>query len=131
MESIEPSEGLSGPKSTLAELTQRAATQEKRVVVGLGSIADIRSEIDDALADMRVFHRAEPDEVMRSVSGHSARMIEISIHISRIEAIRREWKPVREEADRVITELKNQFQVASRVFAMRQQDWEMSGRGQT
>jgi hypothetical protein len=100
------------------------------VIAGLGSINEIRKEIDDALADMRAFHRVEPDLVMRAVSAHSARLIEISIHIQRIEVVRREWKPVREEADRVLAELKNQFSVASRLFAMRQADWEMSGRGQ-
>lgn len=130
MEPVEPKDGLSGPKATLAEATQRAASQQTQVIAGLGSINEIRKEIDDALADMRAFHRAEPDLVMRAVSAHSARLIEISIHIQRIEVVRREWKPVREEADRVLNELKNQFQVASRLFAMRQADWEMSGRGQ-
>jgi hypothetical protein len=93
-------------------------------------MADVRREIDDCLADMRDFYRAEPDQVMQAVSAHSARLVEIVIRIQRIEVVRREWKPVREEADRVLTELKNQFQVASRILAMRQQDWEMSGRGQ-
>lgn len=123
--------GLSEPKTGLAESVQRAAQAQKNSVAGLGSIADVRKEIDDVLADMRVFHRAEPDQVMQAVSGHSARLVEIIIHIQRIEVVRREWKPVREEAQAVLTELKSQFQVASRLLAMRTQDWEMSGRGQT
>lgn len=93
-------------------------------------MADVRREIDDCLADMRDFYRAEPDQVMQAVSAHSARLVEISIRIQRIEVVRREWKPVREEAERVLTELKSQFQVASRVLAQRRDDWEMSGRGQ-
>jgi chaperonin cofactor prefoldin len=130
MEPATPSRGLSEPKSTLAEATQRAALQQKQVVAGLGSIEDVRKEIDDAMADMRAFHRAEPDLVMQAVSAHSARLIEISIQVQRIEVVQRHWKPVREEADRVLAELRNQFQIASRLFAMRQADWEMSGRGQ-
>lgn len=94
-------------------------------------MTEVRKEIDDVLADMRVFHKAEPDQVMQAVSGHSARLIEIIIRIQRIEVVRKEWKPVREEAERVLNELKSQFQVASRLLAMRQADWEMSGRGQT
>lgn len=93
-------------------------------------MTEIRKEIDDCLADMRLFHKAEPDMVMQAVSAHSARLVEISILIQRIEVVRRDWKPVREESERVLTELKSQFQIASRVLAMRQADWEMSGRGQ-
>lgn len=122
--------GLSEPKNALAESVQRAAAAQQNSVAGLGTVAEVRNEIDDVLADMRVFHRAEPDQVMQAVSGHSARLVEIIIQVQRIEVVRREWKPVREEAQTVLTELKSQFQVASRLLAMRAQDWEMSTRGQ-
>lgn len=118
------------PKSALAETVQRQAQQHHQPVAGLGTLADVRREIDDCLADMRDFHRAEPDQVMQAVSAHSARLVEIIIRIQRVEVLRREWKPVREECDRVLSELKSQFQVASRVLAQRRDDWEMSGRGQ-
>lgn len=120
------------PESTEAKgsLADTVARQQSQPVAGLGTIQDVRREIDDCLADMRDFYRAEPDQVMQAVSAHSARLVEIVIRVQRIEVVRREWKPVREEADRVLTELKSQFQVASRILAMRQQDWEMSGRGQ-
>lgn len=122
---------LSKPKNALAESVERAAAAQKTsAVAGLGTVADVRQEIDDVLADMRVFHRAEPDQVMQAVSGHSARLVEIIIHVQRVEVVRKEWKPVREEAQAVLTELKSQFQVASRLLAMRAQDWEMSSRGQ-
>lgn len=130
MEPAGANEGLSDPKGTLAATVARQAQQQNQAVAGLGTIADVRREIDDCLADMRDFYRAEPDQVMRAVSAHSARLVEIVIRIQRIEVVRREWKPVREEADRVLTELKNQFAVASRVLAQRRDDWEMSGRGQ-
>lgn len=96
----------------------------------LGSVQGVRSEIDDALADMKVFSKFEPDQVMTAVSAHSARLVEIVVQISRIEHIRREWRPVREECERVIAELKAQFQIASRLHAMREFDWNASGRGQ-
>jgi uncharacterized protein (UPF0335 family) len=79
---------------------------------------------------MRDFYRGEPDSVMQSVSAHSARLVELIVRIQRIEVLRKEWKPVREECERVLTELKSQFQVASRMLAQRRDDWEMSGRGQ-
>jgi len=99
-------------------------------VPGLGSIISVRKEIDDVLADMQDFHRAEPDMVMSAVSAHGARLTEIIVRIQRIEVVRREWKPVREEADKVLGELKSQFQIASRQIAIRQMDWDMV-RGQT
>jgi len=99
-------------------------------VPGLGTILSVRKEIDDVLADMQDFHRAEPDMVMSAVSAHGARLTEIIVRIQRIEVVRREWKPEREAADRVLSELKSQFQIASRQIAIRQMDWDMV-RGQT
>lgn len=121
---------LSGAKDGLAESVQRAAVAQNHSVAGLGSITSVRGEIDDVMADMKLFHRAEPDQVMHAVSGHSARLVEIIVQIQRIEVVRREWKPVREEAQVVLNELKSQFSVASRILAQRKDDWEMSGRGQ-
>lgn len=99
-------------------------------VPGLGTIAAVRAEIDDVLADMTAFYRNEPDAVMSAVSAHGARLVEISVRISRIEVMRREWKPIREEADRTLAELKSQFSIASRLFAIRQLDYDLS-KGQT
>lgn len=100
------------------------------VVPGLGSIASVRGEIDDVLADMKAFHKAEPDMIMAAVSAHSARLVEIIVQIGRIEVINRAWKPVREEADKTLAELKSQFSIASRLIAIRQMDFDMV-RGQT
>lgn len=123
---------LGGPKAALtATVVQQSLAQHQNVVNSvLGSVVSVRREIDDVLADMRVFHKVEPDQVMNAVSAHSARLVEIVVQIVRIETMRREWKPVREEAERVITELKNQFQIASRSLAVRQMDWEFTSRGQ-
>ena len=112
------------PPSSAALLVEMRSKVVNNV---LGSMDSVRKEIDDALADMRVFHQFEPDRVMTAVSAHSARMVEIIVQISRIEVTRREWKPVREEAEKVLGEMKSQFQVASRQTAMRQLDYQMSG----
>lgn len=125
------------PNGAVTEVNQQVLpsqlAQMRTQVVNdvLGSIDSARKEIDDALADMRVFSNFEPDMVMSAVSQHSARLVEIAVQISRIEAVRREWRPVREEAERVISALKDQFQIASRLHAMREFDWNASGRGQT
>lgn len=106
------------------------AKMNSNVVNGiLGSVNSVRAEIDDALADMREFHRSEPDQVMQAVSGHSARLVEIVIQISRIEVQQRQWKPIREEAERVISALKDQFQIASRAMFVRDLDFKMAGGG--
>lgn len=123
--------GGASSSSSEAKTTQTGALANRQTVAitGLGTVAQIRSEIDDVLADMRNFHRAEPDQVMQAVSAHGARLLEIAIHIGRVEVVHREWKPVREEADRVLGELKAQFQVASRLIAVRGLDQEFM-RGQ-
>ena len=125
MEPAEPKEGLTEAKGAQSPLV----AVHTNVVHGLGSIVSVRGEIDDVLADMKVFHKAEPDQVMAAVSAHSARLVEIVVQIGRVEVTRREWKPVREEAEKVLTELKAQFQVASRQIAIRQMDYEMSRGG--
>jgi hypothetical protein len=129
LESSSPNGGLSGPPALVAQV-QATTTNQTNVVPGLGSILSVRSEIDDVLADMKAFHRAEPDMVMSAVSAHGARLVEIIVQCQRIEVLRREWKPMREEADKVLAELKSQFQIASRLIAVRQMDVDML-RGQT
>lgn len=93
----------------------------------LGSIDDVRVEVDDAFSDMRQFHQMEPDEVMRICSGHSARMSELRVQIQRIEDVHRQWKPVRtREVEPTLEELKQQYLIASRLQSVRELDWRMS-----
>lgn len=129
MEPTGPKQGLTEPPVMVTQAQQAFANQQV-VVPGLGSIASVRAEIDDVLADMKAFHKAEPDMVMAAVSAHSARLVEIIVQCQRIEVMRREWKPMREETDKVLSELKSQFQIASRLIAIRQMDFDMV-RGQT
>lgn len=109
---------------------QRMQELEQKKFPKLGSIEDVRQEIDDALEQMREFWMHEPDEVMRLVSGHAARLVEIRVQIQRVEDAYPVWKRVRtKEVEPVLDELQSQFNIASRLVTVRQLDWEMS-RGQ-
>lgn len=94
----------------------------------IGSIDDVRQEVDDAHHDMRDFYQQEPDEVMRAVSGHLARLAELSKEIRRIEATARQWKAVRvNEVDPTMKDLMEQFQIHSRLQSVREMDWKVAG----
>lgn len=92
----------------------------------LGTLADVRQEIDDAYDDMKQFIQMEPDQIMSICAGHTARLNEIRTICIRLEDFIRQLKPVRiNEIEPTIKELQFQFQVASRLFAVRQLDWDM------
>lgn len=94
----------------------------------IGSIDDIRQEVDDAHNDMRKFYQQEPDEVMRLVSGHLARLVEISKEIRRIEGTARHLKAIRtNEIDPAMQALFQQFQIHSRLESVRETDFRVAG----
>lgn len=98
-------------------------TSEVNEVVN-GSIDSVRAEIDDAFSDMNVMYQREPDEVMRMCSGHSARLSTLRVLVMRIEDFRREWKPVRiRELEPALDELRNQYEIASRLHTVREFDY--------
>lgn len=95
-------------------------------VPGIGSLEKVREEIDDAYDEMKGFVGMEPDQIMQICAGHTARLNEIRTCVIRVEDVVRQLKPVRQnEIEPTIKELQFQFQVASRLFAVRQLDWEM------
>lgn len=97
----------------------------------VGSIDDVRSEIDDAWGDIREFYQEEPDDVMRMCSGHMARLGEISKDIRRIESSAPALKRLRaQELEHTIDELWKQYQIASRLQSVREMDWKMTAGGQ-
>lgn len=107
-------------------VTSMFRTDVMNQLVG-GSIDSVRTEIDDAYADMRTFHNLEPDEVMRFCSGHSARLSELRVRIQRVEDLAREWRPIRErEIEPTLSELERQYAIASRLHSVRELDWKMS-----
>lgn len=116
---------LNPANETLTEAKGPVSQINSQVFPGLGSIDSVHGEVDDVLADMKEFHRAQPDQVMAAVSAHSARLTEIAVHVGRIEVQYRQWKPVGQEVDKVISALREQFQVASRLIAVRQLDQDL------
>lgn len=120
------------------KLEMRATTARQGIVTpgldttqqfqNLGSIDDVRAEVDDAHHDMRRFYEMEPDEVMRLVSGHLARLAELSKEIRRIEGTHRQWKVVRtSDVDPTMRDLMEQFQIHSRLQSVRELDWKVAG----
>lgn len=97
---MQPANGIStastAPATTAIGGLPNLAKMNSSVVNDiLGSVNSVRIEIDDALADMREFHRSEPDQVMQAVSAHAARLTEIVIQISRVEVQQRASSPPR------------------------------------
>lgn len=92
---------------------------------GLGSVDSVRAELADVCADMKAFCSAEPDQVMTAVSAHGARLVEIKILASRLEVQHKQWKVVRQEVEDVLSELRFQFNVASRLISVRQLDQDL------
>lgn len=91
------------------------------------SLAAVRQEVEDLFNDMRTFHVREPDEVMRTVSGWSARFTELKVRIRRVEDVHREWRVFRErEVEPILEELQQQYVIASRLLSVRELDYRMS-----
>lgn len=108
------------------KFVQARKKQEQIEVDGLGTVATVRSEVDDVIKHMQEFCNEEPDDVMRLCSGYSARMSEVRIRIQRIEEHIPVWRRVRlQEVEPILDELKQQFNIASRIVSVRQLDWEM------
>lgn len=126
---LTPTRNGSPTRSATAAMTNLPpALDTARTFPGLGSIDDVRTEVDDAFTDARGFHANEPDEVMRIVSGHSSRLSELRVQIMRIEDIHRQWKTVRvREIEPCLDELREQYAIASRLHSVRELDWKMSG----
>ena len=119
-----PSAGNNGGSSAPTGVPLQVPSQVR--VPGLGTLDDLRSEIDDAYDEMKQFVGMEPDQIMQICAGHTARLNELRTLVIRVEDFIRQLKPVRQnEIEPTIKELQFQFQVASRLFAVRQLDWEM------
>jgi hypothetical protein len=119
-----PSAEVSTPREPTAVSTHPAHAIE---FPGLGSVNSVRAEIEDVLFDMRQFHKSEPDMVMTVVSGQSARLAEIIVQCRRLEVQYRQWKVVREESEFVLGQLREQFQIASRLVTVRSLDQSLIG----
>lgn len=89
----------------------------------LGSREHIQAEIDLMADVVRDFYRMEPDEVMRNISGFTARCTELEIQLHRVEGRYREFKQIRTmQVQKLLDELDRQFKLASRLVELRRQD---------
>lgn len=120
------SQKVSTAQASSAQAPVQFSAPQQVSIPGAGTLASVRSEIDDAYDDMKKFISMEPDQIMQICAGHTSRLNEIRTCIYRVEDFQRVLKPVRtNEIEPTIKELQFQFQVASRLLAVRQLDWEM------
>jgi hypothetical protein len=116
------------PGGTAAQARPMTPLDTTEVIPGLGqrSIDEVRMEIDDAFEHMKVFKDEEPDQIMRLAAGYSARLSYVRVLCMRIEDWYRPAKDLRtRELEPCIEELRNQYQVASRLHSVRELDWKM------
>lgn len=128
---VEPERAVEPPVRPVGVGTPGMRPLDTTVVYGqVGSIDSVRSEVDDACRDMETFLNQEPDAVMRLCSGHSARLSTLRTLIFRIEDVHRQWRPIRtNEIEPTISELANQYQIASRLLSARELDWKIETGG--
>lgn len=90
------------------------------------SRAHVEAEIDMMLRAVRLFHEMHPDQVMKAISGLSARATELAIHLHRVEGKGREWKQIRTlQVNALLAEFDRQFKVHSRIVEVNRQDLEL------
>lgn len=96
-------------------------------VPGLGSINEVRAEVDSIIAAMHEFSLSEPDEVASSASAHLARLLELKVRVSRIEGRYPTWKSmISKELNPTIDIMSKQWDIASRRQSIREHDWKVS-----
>lgn len=92
----------------------------------LGTRVQIEAEIDAMLMSVAEFWRMEPDEVMRLISGFSARCTTLEIHLHRVEGRDRQYTRIRTmQVVKLLAELDRQFKTHSRTVELRRQDLEV------
>jgi hypothetical protein len=90
----------------------------------LGTRDEIEKELDLIAAAIRVFHRKQPDQVMRECSGYTARLTEMAVLLHRVEASSRHYTRIRtQQVERFIAELDRQFKTASRLLEVQKLDF--------
>jgi hypothetical protein len=89
----------------------------------------LRQELDEYYEMIKLFHASEPDQVLLQVSGISARLTEMRAILMR-NGGQRANKFRTSEVDPLLDQLKLQAQLHSRLIAVRDLDFRLSG-GQT
>lgn len=90
-----------------------------------GWLNAIRDELTQFYKDIQRFSFLEPGEVLLQIAGMSARLCELRAHLIRSDD-RLALKLRTGEVEPLVEALKLQFQIWSRLIAVRGQEWEMS-----
>lgn len=88
----------------------------------------VRQEIADAQLDAEGFYQREPDEVIKLVSGHCARLSTLRTNVGRYDG-HPVWRRIKVELEETLEELRSQFQYHSRIIASRELDWRIETGG--
>lgn len=90
-------------------------------------ISGWRDELDHYYLQMQQFEQCEPDEIFMALAGFSARVSEIRTRLVRMQTrISQAFRT--QEVDPFINECDRQFKLWSRVQAVREMDFKLSGR---
>ena len=89
-------------------------------------IAVYRQEIDEYVEQIQTFHMVEPDQVLLAVSAIAARLVAIRVELQR-SGSQRANKLRTSEIDPILDHLDQQFRIHSRLLAVRDLDFRMSG----
>lgn len=95
----------------------------------LGTREEIEKELDLIAAAIRLFHRKQPDQILRECGGFSARLTELAVLLHRNEAGQRQYTRIRtQQVDRYLKELEFQWKTASRLIEVNRQDLQLLGK---
>jgi hypothetical protein len=90
-------------------------------------ISGWRDEIDHYYLSMQQFEQCETDEIFMSLAGFSARASEVRTRLQRMQT-RAATAFRTQEIDPFLEEVDRQFKLWSRVQAVREMDFKLSGR---
>jgi hypothetical protein len=113
------------PETVVANGVAPANTSEAPVHPDDAPLLKFRSELDRYYAEILSYQGMEPDQVMISVSGISARLTGIRAQLCRSPS-QRANRLRTSEVDPLLEQLDLQFRIHSRLLAMRQFDFEVT-----
>lgn len=111
------------------ELTDHNVVRPLPINRGAEDVAAWRIEFDSYYQQMHLFREMEIDEILMALSAFSARASEIRSHLVRVDN-RLNTAFRTKEVDPFLTEVDRQFRTWSRIQAVREMDFRLSG-GQT
>jgi hypothetical protein len=92
---------------------------------GHDPLVRVRAELDRYYADITTYEQLEPDQVLISISGITARLVGIRAELQRSNSHRAGHLRTA-EVDPLLEHLDLQFKIHSRLVSCRQMEWEMT-----